>query len=131
MPKLSFWLGFSRRSIRSATVASSIALAVSLGLAGLAVSPIDCRAPNSLALRPIGIRTNWSWELPKNDPFFSFTPTTRTWLPATVMTLSSGSSSGKSLSATSQPMSATGRFRSISAGVTSRPRSTLYPPNSA
>ena len=69
--------------------------------------------------------TKVSWELPKNEPCFLLTPTTRNGIPSTRITFSSGSLCPKSRSAVSQPMTATEAPRSTSVGLISRPRSAL------
>ena len=122
-PKLSRSFAFRRRSILSATVASSIAALMSAGSRGRTVTDSPVREPKILSNAPSGMTTKSSCDWPKIEPFLALTPTTRKCLPAILMTLSTGLSSPKSFSAVSQPRSATGRLRSTSAGVNSRPRS--------
>ena len=83
----------------------------------------DWRAPNSLWKAPSGTTANSSSELPKIAPCFSLTPMTRKCTPRMRITLSIGSTSPKSLSATPQPRIATGRLRWTSSGLIMRPRS--------
>ncbi len=125
IPKLSGSLGRSRRSTRNATVASSMAAFTSSGLFGLTTSCMpNIRPPNILRKMPIGMMAKLSCELPNADPFFLCTPTTRKWELPIEMVLSIGSIWPNSLSATSQPMIASGRLLAISTGLISRPRST-------
>ena len=125
IPKLSGSLGRSRRSMRIATVASSIATLTSSGDFGLTSSCMpNGREPNSLRKMPSGMIAKLSCELPNADPFFSLTPTTRKCSVPILTVLSSGSAGPNTLSATSHPSTATGRLASISAGLISRPRST-------
>ena len=125
MPKLSGSFGRSRRSTRSATVASSIAALTTSGLFGLTTSCMpNMREPNILRKMPSEMIAKLSCELPNADPFFLWTPTTRKWILPIAIVLSIGSIWPNSLSATSQPMIVTGRLLAISTGLISRPRST-------
>ena len=94
-----------------------------LGVRGLTSSCMPGREPNILRNVPSGMIANLSCDCPKIDPFFSLTPTTRKCTPPILMVLSSGSTGPNSLSATSQPRTVTGRLRSISVWLISRPRS--------
>ena len=104
MPKLSLSRGLSRREVRSATRASSIAWGTSDGSSGLTVISKLRREPNIFWKVPSGISTKSSCELPNRLPFFSLTPTTRKWTPLTMMVCSSGLRPLNSLSAVSLPM---------------------------
>ena len=82
------------------------------------------REPNIFRNTPSGMIAKSSCELPKTDPFFSLTPTTRKCSVADLDHLvDADRPAPNSLSATSQPRTATGRFASISAGLIRRPRS--------
>ena len=125
MPKLSFCFGLSRRSIRRATVASSMASDTTSGLTGFTLSVMLARAPKSFWNTPSGMTANSSCDWPKIEPFFSFTPMTRKWMPSILMILSSGLAWPNSRSAVPQPSSTTLRLRSTSLGLIRRPRSAL------
>jgi hypothetical protein len=56
----------------------------------LTVSVSDCRAPNSFWNAPSGITAKLSCELPKTEPFFSLTPTTRKGMPGDLDVLFEG-----------------------------------------
>ena len=71
----------------------------------------NIRDPNIFRKTPSGMMAKLSCELPKKDPFFSLTPTTRKCRPPILMILSSGSAGPNSLSATSHPRTVTGRAR--------------------
>ena len=84
----------------------------------------DRRDPNIIWNWPSGITANSSCDWPSTEPFFALTPTTRKCTPSIWMILSSGSTLVPNRrSAVCQPSTATGRERSTSIGLISRPRS--------
>ena len=68
---------------------------------------------------------NSSCDIPNIEPCGRLTPTTRNGTPRILMRLPMGSTAGKSLSAVSQPSTATLRLRRTSVGVMRRPSSAL------
>ena len=125
MPKLSGSLGRSRRSIRIATVASSIAALTSSGVFGLTSScRPNVREPNIFWKTPSGMIAKLSCELPKTEPFFSLTPTTRKCSVADLDRLVERIGRAEQLVGDVPPEDAPpGDCASTSAGLMSRPRS--------
>ena len=113
------------RRTRIATRAASIAGTRSSGFTGFTVISSERRDPNRRWNAPSGITTNSSCDIPKTEPFFSLTPSTVKCVPLTWMTLSTGLRPLNSLSAVSQPMSATLRPASTSVRLGSRPCSAV------
>ena len=123
-PKLSPCLGLSRREIRSASVASSIACGICATSRGLTDTDSRGREPKIIWNCPSGMTANSSCDWPSSDPRFSLTPTTRKCTPSIWISLSSGSISvPNNRSAVFHPSTATGRAVSTSVGLISRPRS--------
>ena len=77
MPKLSFCFGFSRRAVRSATIASSMAGTIWATSRGFTLSDSDRRDPKIMRNWASGMTANSSCDRPSSDPRFELTPTIR------------------------------------------------------
>ena len=77
MPKLSVCFGVSRRAVRSAIIASSIAGAIWDTSRGLTLNDSDRRDPKIIRNCASGMIANSSCDRPSSDPRFALTPRTR------------------------------------------------------
>ena len=93
---------------------------------GLTRICMPMREPNIFWKSPSGMIANLSCDLPKTEPFFSLTPTTRKCMAADLTRPCRSDRPDRTVVGdVCHPSTVTGRLRSISAGLISRPRSTL------